>query len=105
MTAVAAKFYRSQSDTGRPQRPSLTGKAKPASLGMVEYPFDGIKSLTFNIKEIDFKWNLLILLVLILAIKGRLLDRRFKHKGWAISWFLFKTINKITFNIFQRLLL
>ncbi|XP_031638849.1 N-terminal kinase-like protein, partial [Contarinia nasturtii] len=31
-TAVAAKFYRSQSDTGRPQRPPLTGKAKPASL-------------------------------------------------------------------------
>lgn len=36
-TAVAAKFYRSQSDTGRPQRPSLTGRAKPASLGMLEY--------------------------------------------------------------------
>lgn len=40
VTAVAAKFYRSQSDTGRPQRPSLTGKAKPASLGTLEYPFD-----------------------------------------------------------------
>lgn len=36
VTAVAAKFYRSQSDTGR-QRPTLTGKAlsKPASLGML----------------------------------------------------------------------
>lgn len=35
VTAVAAKFYRSQSDTGRPQRPPLTGKtlSKPASLG------------------------------------------------------------------------
>lgn len=38
VTAVAAKFYRSQSDTARPQRPPLTGKAlsKPASLGMLE---------------------------------------------------------------------
>lgn len=36
VTAVAAKFYRSQSDTAKPQRPPLTGKAlsKPASLGM-----------------------------------------------------------------------
>lgn len=40
VTAVAAKFYRSQSDTGRPQRPQLTGKAKPASLGMLEHPFN-----------------------------------------------------------------
>lgn len=37
VTAVAAKFYRSQSDTARPHRPPLTGKAlsKPASLGML----------------------------------------------------------------------
>lgn len=40
VTAVAAKFYRSQSDTGRPARPSLTGKAKPASLGTLEFPFN-----------------------------------------------------------------
>lgn len=40
VTAVAAKFYRSQSDTGRPQRPQLTGKAKPASLGMLEHSFN-----------------------------------------------------------------
>lgn len=35
VTAVTAKFYRSQSDTARP-RPPLTGKTltKPASLGM-----------------------------------------------------------------------
>lgn len=41
-TAVAAKFYRSQSDTGRPQRPPLTGKAKPASLGMLENPNEDV---------------------------------------------------------------
>lgn len=40
VTAVAAKFYRSQSDTGRPHRPPLTGKAKPASLGMLEHPIN-----------------------------------------------------------------
>lgn len=35
VSAVSAKFYRSQSDTARP-RPPLTGKnlSKPASLGM-----------------------------------------------------------------------
>lgn len=44
VTAVAAKFYRSQSDTGRPQRPSLTGKAKPASLGTLEYSSDDTQS-------------------------------------------------------------
>lgn len=44
VTAVAAKFYRSQSDTGRPQRPSLTGKTKPASLGMLVKPFDDTQS-------------------------------------------------------------
>lgn len=47
-TAVAAKFYRSQSDTGRPQRPPLTGKAKPASLGMLEYLFENILSFSYN---------------------------------------------------------
>lgn len=47
-TAVAAKFYRSQSDTGRPQRPPLTGKAKPASLGMLENP-NGVKYIFFRI--------------------------------------------------------
>lgn len=41
VTAVAAKFYRSQSDTARPQRPPLTGKnlSKPASLGMLACHF------------------------------------------------------------------
>lgn len=41
VTAVAAKFYRSQSDTARPQRPPLTGKtlSKPASLGMLDARF------------------------------------------------------------------
>lgn len=43
VTAVAAKFYRSQSDTARP---SLKGKAlsKPASLGMLACLFE-IQSL------------------------------------------------------------
>lgn len=47
VTAVAAKFYRSQSDTGRPQRPSLTGKAKPASLGTLESPFNEQTKIVF----------------------------------------------------------
>lgn len=36
VTAVTAKFYRSQSDSSRPMRPPLTSKtlSKPASLGM-----------------------------------------------------------------------
>lgn len=36
VSAVSAKFYRSQSDTARPLRPPLTGRnlSKPASLGM-----------------------------------------------------------------------
>lgn len=35
VSAVSAKFYRSQSDTARPLRPPLTGRnlSKPASLG------------------------------------------------------------------------
>lgn len=38
VSAVSAKFYRSQSDTARPLRPPLTGKnlSKPASLGMFD---------------------------------------------------------------------
>lgn len=46
VSAVSAKFYRSQSDT-RP-RPPLTGKnlSKPASLGM----FNGCVSLAFSFK-------------------------------------------------------
>lgn len=54
VTAVAAKFYRSQSDTGR-QRPSLTGKAlsKPASLGMLACLFERIANCHANSK-LDF---------------------------------------------------
>lgn len=49
VSAVSAKFYRSQSDTARPLRPPLTGKnlSKPASLGMF------LKHNTFSVSTFD----------------------------------------------------
>lgn len=56
VTAVAAKFYRSQSDTGR-QRPSLTGKAlsKPASLGMLKDSESSSISVLFEVLQFSSK--------------------------------------------------